>query len=57
MKKDEFSVGHGAFEVQWDILIDFFRGHRCLKLRVNELDRCTPENAECVYCCVLNQGL
>ena len=57
MKKDEFSVGHGAFEVLWDILIDFVRGYRCLKFRVNELDRCTPENAACAYCCVLNHGI
>lgn len=28
MKKDEFSVGHGAFEVMQDILIDFVRGYR-----------------------------
>ena len=56
MKKDEFSVGCGAFEVLWDILIEFVRGYRCLKFRVNELDGCTPENAECAYC-VLNHGI
>ena len=26
MKKDEFSVGHGAFEVLWDTMIDCVRG-------------------------------
>lgn len=57
MKKDEFSVGHGAFEVMQDILIDFVRGYRGLKFRVNELDRRTPENAACAYCCVLKHGI